>query len=1144
MPVNEASGTPGVSVPLYEVRSGSLTLPLSLSYHASGIRVADRASWAGLGWSLNAGGVVTRVPRGLPDDDPAAFPWRAAAVPQARDVSLATHGGILHRVADNLEDFLPDLYTFNVNGLAGTFMQRNAEAFTYCTLPLQPVHIAARDTGFVLTNAEGVAFWFRAPEYAYRLGHQAAMHTAAWYLERIVSADKADTIRFEYAAHGINTSTFSQRQTFLSGLIAGEPDMREIEKELGFAQTPSLARQSTQKLRRIWFRGGRVEVTMAGDRLDVVDDRRLTALHVVSSDGADTLLRVRLFHSYFESSPGASDPDTKRLRLDSVRVGAGAVRRPAYRFRYNSTPLPHRQTGSRDHWGYANGARTALSASFPQRPVLIPAMRVQTLQGLQDFAGADRTPNPAFVQAGLLTAIEYPTGGSQALRYEPNTVPERFALPNPQSQVQAAAHGPGDDADAPLCANQHATTVPNGPVVYARLEAAASVRDAPATAPVHRNSVVFTVTDLNTGAIVGRLNASFGSGTVWNGSTEAIALEAGHQYQVSVRACGYAHGTATLLYETGPTRYGMRNKLSGGVRVRELQIQPDAGTPATTKRYYYHTPGTNLSSGYALLPQAFVYSRVRERWVKPATCNGGQECPLYPPPPPAIYTLTTITDQSMVDATSSDRPVGYTFVTVVDSAAGQRAGRTESEYRGAFDAGGGWYPPVPTVGNGWQRDQLVTQSVYATPVGGKEQLVARTRHDYAVSEGETVQGFTAARNNDVSYDPYQHAAGQNRPPFVWENTYQPSGWAYKTRTREYRYAGSDTAVYQLATTWYRYGNPRHQQPTVVQTALADGRYQQVRARYAGDYDTTQASTEAAVGVRELLRTHQVARLVEQTTLRIRGADTVVTAGTLTLPRRLGTHVVAPGRQLRLRAAAPQPLSQFAFSALRQGALHFDPGYAPEWEVDRYDAQGRILQYHTPGGPAHSFLWDSIAGQPIAQGQAMRVDQMAYTSFEPGATGRWAYAPSGRVAGGVAGRWAYALAAGQKLVRDGLPTGAYELSFWATGAPTVFAGAAAVAMPAPAAARGSWRLYRLRLPATSSVRVEAGSGAAQLDEVRLHPAGAPMTTFTYDPLRGVTAQTDAAGRTTTYEYDALGRLVRTRDEQGRILTEQEYHYARP
>lgn len=53
----------------------------------------------------------------------------------------------------------------------------------------------------------------------------------------------------------------------------------------------------------------------------------------------------------------------------------------------------------------------------------------------------------------------------------------------------------------------------------------------------------------------------------------------------------------------------------------------------------------------------------------------------------------------------------------------------------------------------------------------------------------------------------------------------------------------------------------------------------------------------------------------------------------------------------------------------------------------------------------------------------------------------------------------------------------------------------------------------------------------------------LTTYVHRPLVGLASQTDPSGRLTTYEYDALGRLVRARDEQGRILTQQQYHYAK-
>ena len=50
----------------------------------------------------------------------------------------------------------------------------------------------------------------------------------------------------------------------------------------------------------------------------------------------------------------------------------------------------------------------------------------------------------------------------------------------------------------------------------------------------------------------------------------------------------------------------------------------------------------------------------------------------------------------------------------------------------------------------------------------------------------------------------------------------------------------------------------------------------------------------------------------------------------------------------------------------------------------------------------------------------------------------------------------------------------------------------------------------------------------------------ITTFTYYPLIGVRSVTDAKGMTTTYEYDGQGRLKAVRDNDGHLLSENEYH----
>jgi YD repeat-containing protein len=68
----------------------------------------------------------------------------------------------------------------------------------------------------------------------------------------------------------------------------------------------------------------------------------------------------------------------------------------------------------------------------------------------------------------------------------------------------------------------------------------------------------------------------------------------------------------------------------------------------------------------------------------------------------------------------------------------------------------------------------------------------------------------------------------------------------------------------------------------------------------------------------------------------------------------------------------------------------------------------------------------------------------------------------------------------------------------------------------------------------------GTGANFVDEVRMYPEKATMTTYTYDPVLGTTSSTDANDLTTYFEYDSFGRLQLTRDDQGNILNTNTYH----
>jgi YD repeat-containing protein len=63
----------------------------------------------------------------------------------------------------------------------------------------------------------------------------------------------------------------------------------------------------------------------------------------------------------------------------------------------------------------------------------------------------------------------------------------------------------------------------------------------------------------------------------------------------------------------------------------------------------------------------------------------------------------------------------------------------------------------------------------------------------------------------------------------------------------------------------------------------------------------------------------------------------------------------------------------------------------------------------------------------------------------------------------------------------------------------------------------------------------------LDDVRIFPTDAQMTSYTYQPLIGMTSETDPSGKSTTYQYDALDRLYLVRDNDGNIIKRDCYTY---
>jgi YD repeat-containing protein len=75
-------------------------------------------------------------------------------------------------------------------------------------------------------------------------------------------------------------------------------------------------------------------------------------------------------------------------------------------------------------------------------------------------------------------------------------------------------------------------------------------------------------------------------------------------------------------------------------------------------------------------------------------------------------------------------------------------------------------------------------------------------------------------------------------------------------------------------------------------------------------------------------------------------------------------------------------------------------------------------------------------------------------------------------------------------------------------------------------------------ATDEVALNAALFALRSDAAL---ANAMVTTYVYKPLVGVTKITDPKGDEIYYEYDAFNRLKTVKDKDGKLLSENDYHY---
>jgi hypothetical protein len=220
VPVGLYTGQPQISIPIHEVKEGSLSVPIYLEYHLSSVKPNTHSSWVGYGWGLTAGGYITRTVRGKADEimtSGYAIGYYAHKAKVNNINNLDSLRNILGRgltsVLTNSYELMADEFNFNFCGYSGTFFLKPNGEWTVISDQAIQVEFNESDdflmsgntrhfNRFTLIAPDGVRYRFggeNAVEYSipyYRRVYNSKIATS-WYLTEITTPE-GQTISLEY----------------------------------------------------------------------------------------------------------------------------------------------------------------------------------------------------------------------------------------------------------------------------------------------------------------------------------------------------------------------------------------------------------------------------------------------------------------------------------------------------------------------------------------------------------------------------------------------------------------------------------------------------------------------------------------------------------------------------------------------------------------------------------------------------------------------------------------------------------------------------------------------------------------------------------------------------------------------------------
>ncbi len=421
IPTTYYTGLPNVSIPIYTLSSKSISVPISISYHAQGIKVNDISSETGLGWSLNAGGYLTRYQN---DHEDGAGDSGFSSLSELTSY-LATYdnpdGSISEEIyCGNFRDNDIDLYSFSMPTGGGKFFYDNNDNIRF--LPAANYSVLKDNVigntleGYIIRDVNGIDHIYETIET------QEQMFTGG-------------SLGCKQPNGVSETSKLSRMTSFDGGEVNFIYDTISYSYLTSYNETkvtiddPDLSISDSYSWNGVDVTDGRRIKQITTKEGYVVDFEYNGGANYSSSFGPGKLTRISIsfqgtefkwfeftygtFTSNSANVPNSIPPHdySGRHKLLSVEESG----KGKFEFDYSNISLPPRFSFAQDYWGYYNGAINNTTA-IPDKPVGGDPFNVS-------FATGDRSSSLLHTQAGVLQKITYPTGGSTAFLYELSHVP-------------------------------------------------------------------------------------------------------------------------------------------------------------------------------------------------------------------------------------------------------------------------------------------------------------------------------------------------------------------------------------------------------------------------------------------------------------------------------------------------------------------------------------------------------------------------------------------------------------------------------------------------------------------------------------------------------------------------------------------------